>query len=155
MLVALESSIYPYTKNAPRLMMLKSIFLRITPTPILLRLAITKFQASQNPGSSVQIGSTECFITTNICNPFVKISLNKDALIKRFLQISFDKPYHPHISYFNYENQNYFLHLLFQQIANKYQSNFELNIISKKHNNSLSKVEKKLRGSIRIIRYLR
>ena len=71
------------------------------------------------PGSSMPIGSTEFFVTTNICNPFEKIDSNKETLIRRFLQISFDKPYHPHISYFNYNNQNDILLLLFKRTASK------------------------------------
>ena len=50
------------------------------------------------PGSSMPIGSTAFFITTNVCDPFDKITSNKDALTRRFLQISFNKPYHPNIS---------------------------------------------------------
>ena len=77
------------------------------------------------------IGSTEFFITTNICNPFVKIDSNKETLIRRFLQISFDKPYHPQISYFNYNNQNDILLLLFKRIANKYLLDYSFDIDAK------------------------
>ena len=83
------------------------------------------------PGSSTPIGSTAFFITTNICNPFEKVDSNKEALIRRFLQISFDKPYHPQISYFNYKNQNDILLLLFKHIANKYPLDYNFDIDAK------------------------
>ena len=83
------------------------------------------------PGSSTPIGSTAFFITTNICDPFEKIDSNKEALIRRFLQISFDKPYHPQISYFNYNQQNDIILLLFKHIANKYPLDYNFDIDAK------------------------
>ena len=88
-------------------------------------------QISSVPGLGMRIGSTAFFITTNICNPFEKIDSNKEALIRRFLQIIFDKPYHPQISYFNYNNQNDILLLLFKHIANKYPLDYNFDIDAK------------------------
>ena len=78
----------------------------------------------------MSIRLTAFLITTNICDPLDKITSNKNVITRRFLQISFNKPYHPNIYFFILQQNCKYLNEFFDM--GKQNKNVMLNSITQK-----------------------